>query len=117
MNEDGQADIIDLVKSKKICVYNDYGILGFSSAKAICDLLNEQDNKIKELKNENKQLKIQLQTDDICSKCKHEYLVKQYDGYFIAKCKKAFSECSTGDVGYCKDFELEDDGDVDGKIS
>ena len=32
MNEDGQADIIDLVKSKKICVYNDYGILGFSSA-------------------------------------------------------------------------------------
>lgn len=76
------------------------------------DLLNEQDNRIKELKNENKQLKIQLQTDDICSKCKHEYLIKQYDGYFIAKCKKAFSECSTGDVTYCKDFELKDDSDI-----
>ena len=54
-NEKGQADIIDYVKSKKICVYNDYGILGFSSAKAICDLLNEQEERIKELEQENEQ--------------------------------------------------------------
>lgn len=82
------------------------------SSEEIVNLLNEQDNRIKELENENKQLKIQLQTDDICSKCKHEYLVKQDDGYFIAKCKKAFSECSTGDVTYCKDFELKDNSDM-----
>ena len=117
MNEDGQADIIDLVKSKKICVYNDYGILGFSSAKAICDLLNEEYERIQELENENKQLKAQLEKGgDVCSICKYEYLVASSE-YYTAKCEKGYDECSKGDVGYCKDFELEDDGDVDGKIS
>ena len=63
------------------------------------NLLNEQEEEIQ-------RLKIQLQTDDICSKCKHEYLVQQNDGYYISNCKKGFDECSKGTVKYCEDFEL-----------
>jgi len=52
INSNGQADIIDRVESKEknaICIYNDLGVLPYSSAKAVCDLLNNQDNRIKEL--------------------------------------------------------------------
>ena len=52
----GKADIIDWVESKEknaICIYNDLGVLPFSSAKAVCDKLNEQDEQIKELEKEN----------------------------------------------------------------
>lgn len=55
INPNGQADIKDNVESKEknaICIYNDLGVLPFSSAKAVCDLLNEQDTKIKQLKKE-----------------------------------------------------------------
>ena len=51
-NSNGQADIIDWVESKEknaICIYNDLGILLYSSAKAVCDKLNKQDEQIKEL--------------------------------------------------------------------
>ena len=66
------------------------------------DRLNEQEEEIQ-------RLKIQLQTDDVCNKCKHEYLVQQNDGYYISKCKKGFDECSKGTIKYCEDFELGDD--------
>ena len=52
INSNGQADIIDRGESKEknaICIYNDLGVLPYSSAKAVCDLLNNQDNRIKEL--------------------------------------------------------------------
>ena len=52
INSNGQADIIDWVESEEknaICIYNDLGILPYSSAKAVCDKLNEQDEQIKEL--------------------------------------------------------------------
>ena len=92
----------------------------------IIDRLNEQDTTIKRLKTireeqiqtilkqkrKIKELTVQLQTDDICSKCKHEYLVKRDDGYFIAKCKKGHNECSKGDIRFCEDFEFELGGDV-----
>ena len=68
----------------------------------VVDLLNEQEEEIQ-------RLKIQLQTDDVCNKCKHEYLVQQNDGYYISKCKKGFDECSKGTIKYCEDFELRDD--------
>ena len=52
INSNGQADIIDRVESKEknaICIYNDLGVLPYSSAKAVCDKLNEQEETIQEL--------------------------------------------------------------------
>lgn len=49
-------DILDNVESEKknaICIYNDLGCVPFSSAPALCDLLNELDDKYVELKKEN----------------------------------------------------------------
>jgi len=53
INSNGQADIIDRGESKEknaICIYNDLGVLPYSSAKAVCDKLNEQEEEIQELK-------------------------------------------------------------------
>ena len=53
INSNGQCDIVDWVESKEknaVCVYNDLGSYYFSSAKALCELLNE-------LHEENRQLK------------------------------------------------------------
>ena len=94
----------------------EYGYDVFANAMTgdtVVNRLNEKDNRIKELELENRQLKSQLQTDDICSKCKHEYLVKQDDGYFIAKCKKEHEECSKEYIRFCEDFEFELEGDVE----
>ena len=57
---------------------------------------------------ENEQLKQQLLYggDDVCSICKHEYLVPRGD-YFIGKCKKGHKECAKVSLKYCKDFEKE----------
>lgn len=60
INSNGQADIIDRGESKEknaICIYNDLGILPYSSAKAVCDKLNEQEETIQELKKELKNRK------------------------------------------------------------
>lgn len=66
-----------------------------------------------EMYNENQQLKAQLHCDDVCSICKHEYLVEDRDmkGYYVAKCEKEHIECSKEDVKYCEDFELVRDYD------
>lgn len=53
INPQGQCDIIDHVESKEknaICIYNDLGVLPFSAAKALCNLMNE-------LHEENQQLR------------------------------------------------------------
>ena len=77
----------------------------------VCPVLNKQEERIRELENENKQLKAQLEKGgDVCSICKYEYLVASTE-YYIAQCKKGHDECSKGDVDYCKDFELK--GDVE----
>lgn len=77
----------------------------------VVDRLNEQEELIYALKNENKQLKAQLEKGgDVCSICKYEYLVASTE-YYIAQCKKGHDECSKGDVDYCEDFELK--GDVE----
>lgn len=44
VNQHDQCDIVDWVESKEknaICIYNDLGCYHFSSAKALCGLLNE----------------------------------------------------------------------------
>ena len=44
VNQHNQCDIVDWVESKEknaICIYNDLGNYYFSSAKALCELLNE----------------------------------------------------------------------------
>lgn len=44
VNQHNQCDIVDWVESKEknaICIYNDLGDYYFSSAKALCGLLNE----------------------------------------------------------------------------
>ena len=56
INSNGQADIIDKVESKEknaICIYNDLGVPPYSSAKAVCNKLNEQEETINELKQRN----------------------------------------------------------------
>ena len=63
MNANGQVDIVDWVESKEknaICIYNDLGVLPFSSANALCDLLNKQDAEIKRLKKENQGLQFKI---------------------------------------------------------
>ena len=77
-------------------------VIDITEIDVLLDLLNEQEEEIQ-------RLKIQLQTDDVCNKCKHEYLVQQNDGYYISKCKKGFDECSKGTIKYCEDFELKCD--------
>ena len=81
-------------------------LISVDDARLARDLLNEQEEIILEQKRKIKELTAQLQTDDSCSKCKHEYLVKQDEGYFIAKCKKGHNECSKEDIRFCEDFEL-----------
>ena len=60
------------------------------------------------LHEENQQLKAQLYTDDegVCNICKHQYLVGDNNGYYIAKCKKGHEECSKENVKHCEDFEI-----------
>lgn len=55
----GKMDIIDNVESKRknaICIYNDLGVFPFSSAKAVCDKLNEQEEKLNEQEERIKEL-------------------------------------------------------------
>lgn len=52
-NPQGQVDIIDYVESEEknaICIYNDLGVLPFTSALSLCDLLNELHEKNTKLK-------------------------------------------------------------------
>ena len=81
-------------------------LISVDDARLARDLLNEQEEIILEQKRKIKELTAQLQTDDSCSKCKHEYLVKQDEGYFIAKCKKGHNECSKEDIRFCEDFDI-----------
>lgn len=71
-----------------------------------------EDEEVVSLLFENEQLKQQLLYDgeDVCSICKHMYLISKGD-YFIGKCKKGHEECSKEDIKYCEDFELK--GDVE----
>ena len=58
MNDNGQAGIIDWVESKEknaFCIYTDLGAIPFTSAKAVCNKLNEQEERIRELEKELKQ--------------------------------------------------------------
>ena len=55
MNAQGQVDIVDWVESEEknaICIYNDLGVLPFTSAKALCNLLNDLWTQIVELEKE-----------------------------------------------------------------
>ena len=53
INNNGQLDIVDWYESKKknaICIYNDLGVMPFSSASSLCDLLNQLNDENEELK-------------------------------------------------------------------
>ena len=53
VNNNGQFDIVDWYESKKknaICIYNDLGVIPFSSASSLCDLLNQLNDENEELK-------------------------------------------------------------------
>lgn len=66
-------------------IYNDLGILPFSSAKAVCDELNKQDKRIKELEEENASMKGRIinaivksnQVECNCSPCVCEEYVNE----------------------------------------
>lgn len=62
-NRQGQVDIIDHVESEEkgaICIYNDLGVVPFTSAPALCDLLNELHDKCDFLEIENEELRQEL---------------------------------------------------------
>ena len=62
MNDKGQVDIIDWLESRQkdaICIYNDLGVLPYSSAKAVCELLNN-------LHEEKEYYKRELQKELVC---------------------------------------------------
>lgn len=53
VNNNGQFDIVDWYESKEknaICIYNDLGVMPFSSASSLCDLLNQLNDENEELK-------------------------------------------------------------------
>ena len=91
VNQNNQYDIVDLVESKEknaICIYNDLGNYYFSSAKALCELLNELYEENKELKKDNdikfwkNELMIQWNTTQIIS---HELSLAIENGYEISE--------------------------------
>ena len=58
-NLQGQVDIIDHLESEEknaICIYNDLGVLPFTSAPALCDLLNDLNDECEFLEIENESL-------------------------------------------------------------
>ena len=60
----GHCDIVDWVESEQkdaICIFNDLGVLPFSSAPSVCNLLNQFNNENEQLKKENEQLKFNLE--------------------------------------------------------
>lgn len=62
INNNGQVDIIDWLESRQkdaICIYNDLGVLPYSSAKAVCELLNK-------LHEEKEYYKRELQKELVC---------------------------------------------------
>ena len=66
---------------------------------------------VEELTVENEQLKQYIYDnldEDICDVCIHQYLKKQQDGFYVAKCKKRHSNCSKGTVSYCEDFKFKE---------
>ena len=68
MNDKGQVDIIDWLESMQkdaICIYNDLGVFPYSSAEALCDLLNE-------LVEENEKLKRTISKIDFA-------IIRKYD--------------------------------------
>ena len=107
--------------------HNPFYVETYNEAKRFCELLNDLNQEVidaehyhtvvlenfkaiskdyNKLKEENEQLKQQLLYDgnDVCSICKHQYLVPSGD-YFIGVCKKEHKECSKEDIKYCEDFE------------
>ena len=80
INSNGQADIIDKVESKEknaICIYNDLGVPPYSSAKAVCNKLNEQDIEIQRLKTMNNEL---IKVIQGISKDSAETIIKVWTG-------------------------------------
>ena len=112
VNQNHQWDIVDLVESKEknaICIYNDLGHYYFSSAKALCELLNE-------LHEENQHLREALKKEymaisgNLCDACKHEeedntnnrFVGIEYD----VKCNKGHEILLDDEEQKCEDFEL-----------
>jgi len=78
VNQHNRCDIVDWVESKEknaICIYNDLGDYYFSSAKALCELLNELHNKNGELKQDNDNLIRLLENQSIIIQELHSKLM------------------------------------------
>jgi len=68
VNQHNQCDIVDWVESKEknaICIYNDLGCYHFSSAKALCELLNELHEENQHLKKEVEEMKKVIITNEL----------------------------------------------------
>ena len=72
VNQHNQCDIVDWVESKEknaICIYNDLGDYYFSSAKALCKLLNELHEENQRLTDKLNQTALEL-VDEVISQGK-----------------------------------------------
>lgn len=66
IDEKGYASIIDWVESEEKnahCIYNDLGVIPFTSAKAVCNKLNEQEEQNQQLKKELKRCREWINSD------------------------------------------------------
>ena len=62
----GHAEIVDWVKSEQkdaICIFNDLGVLPFSSAPSVCNLLNQLNDENEQLKKELKRCRNWINSD------------------------------------------------------
>lgn len=93
---------------KRLIVDMDYNIIDTATGYGLDE--NDMFELVNELAEENKNLKVQLfKGGDVCDICKHQYLTKNsIDGYYTAKCKKGYGECSKGTVRYCEAFECKE---------
>ncbi|WP_296849102.1 hypothetical protein [uncultured Methanobrevibacter sp.] len=110
----GHVTIIDWVESEQkdaICIFNDLGVLPFSSAPSLCNLLNQLNDEndqlkqkvdfykyfqkdARELEKENEQLKEEIKgLNDILARYKEKELKERIDN------KKS--------CGHCKHFEID----------
>lgn len=96
-------DIMDKVESqekKAICIYNDLGVQYFSSAPALCDLLNTLYDENEELK---QALKDYHNVFD-CSQCRYHNYDWFSDGDEFEVCDKGNNEAQMY-YHSCKDWE------------
>lgn len=116
VNKHNQCNIIDWAESKEnaVCIYNDLGDDYFSSARALCELLNELNDENKQLEKEYKelnQLRANISRELLiyrriasCSNCKYQNYDWFDDGDEFEVCDKGNNNQQI-EYHICKEWE------------